>query len=118
MPLRCKDPAHDIAYCIGTDNPDRDVKLVRVDVDDKLAQFTVSRGDEQHTFRFDRSREFNSSVIRFHPPGSRQSGDINHAQAVASSKHPDLKAVPYFNNRGKCIGMQYASHQPMLCGLV
>ncbi len=49
LTLRCKDPAHDIAYCIGTDNPDRDVKLVRADVDDKLARFTVRRGNEQHT---------------------------------------------------------------------
>ncbi len=106
LTLRCKDPAHDIAYCIDTDKPDRDVKLVRVDVDDKLARFTASRGDEQHTFEFDRSREFHSNVIRFHPPGSCQSGDINHAQAVASSKHLNLKAVPYFNNHGKCIGMR------------
>ncbi len=57
LTLRCKDPAHDIAYCIGTDNPDRDVKLVRVDVDDKRARFTVSRGDEQHTFKFNRTSE-------------------------------------------------------------
>ncbi len=106
LTLRCKDPAHDIAYCVGTDSPDRDVELVGVDVDGKLARFTVSRGDEQHTFRFDRSREFHSSVIRFSPRGAALGAQGYQSQAVASSKHPDLKAVPYFDDRGKCIGMR------------
>ncbi len=106
LTLRCKDPAHDIAYCIGTDNPDRDVKLVGVDVDDKLARFTVSRGDEQYTFEFDRSREFHSPVIRFSSPGTVLGAQGYHSQVAASAKHPDLKAVPYFDNRGKCIGMR------------
>ena len=106
LTLRCKDPAHDVAYCIGTDEPDKNVRLVRVNVDNKLARFTVRRGDEQHTFLFDRSREFHSSVIRFHPPGSRQAGNSHRSQAVASSKHPDLKVVPFFDYRGNCIGMR------------
>ena len=106
LSLRCKDPAHDIVYCIGTDRPDQDVRLIGVDVNERVARFTVRRGDEQHTFLFDRSREFHSSVIRFSPPESRDGGGAYYAPVVASTKHPDLKAVPYFDDRGQCIGMR------------
>ena len=108
LALRCKDPAHDISYCIGTDKPDGNVRLVDVDVQPEVAKFTVARDDERHTFVFNRSREFRSRILSFSPAVNAQedSGSSVAANRQPSLRHPDLKTVPFFDNHGKCIGMR------------